>query len=31
MPLVIAGGQGIGIPPSTPLIPVVMQTRVNAT
>ena len=31
MPLVIAGGQGIGIPPSTPLIPVVMQTRLNAT
>jgi hypothetical protein len=31
MPLVIDGGQGIGVPPSTPLIPVVMQTRVTAT
>jgi hypothetical protein len=31
MPLVIAGGTGIGVPPGTPLLPVVMQTRVNAT
>jgi hypothetical protein len=30
-PLVIDGGQGIGVPPSTPLTPVVMQTRVTAT
>lgn len=31
MPMVIAGGQGIGLPPGTPLLPVVMQTRVSAT
>jgi hypothetical protein len=31
MPLVIAGGTGIGVPPGTPLLAVVMQTRVNAT
>jgi hypothetical protein len=31
MPLVIAGGTGIGVPPGTPLLAVIMQTRVNAT
>jgi hypothetical protein len=31
MPLVIDGGQGLGVPPGTPLIPMVMQTRVTAS
>lgn len=31
MPLVIASSQGLGMPSGTPLLPVVMQTRVNAT
>ena len=31
MPLVIMGGQGLGMPPGTPLLPIVSQTRVTAT